>query len=237
MFSNFVFFLMLGLLKNKNKGPGSIQHRGGKCIHIHLGGHTKPSSGQKLVFYDGCGESRLEFKIASDNKLMHVNHNMCVKPVQDTDGSQVGNILLCSTDHLNCRVKNLPTYQHTYNYLPTYHPSYLLIPIYLPTYLPTYTYLPTPTYLRTYLYLPNINNVLHLIFKIGVYDNCDPSDTWSWTPKGSLKYKNKWCIKPASGYSNPGNSVNLLLDSTCDQSQNFFKFVASKYLFVFYENL
>ena len=62
-----------------------------------------------------------------------------------------------------------------------------------------------------------------------MYTNCDAADKWSWTAKGSLKFKNQFCLKPKTGYSNPGNNIRLVLDSNCDRSQNFFKFVASKY--------
>ena len=85
--------MLLGLLKNKNRGPGAIQHQGGKCIHIYFGGFDKPHSGQNLVIHSGCGENRLEFKLVTDNKLMHLNHNMCVRPANDTEGSQVSKIV------------------------------------------------------------------------------------------------------------------------------------------------
>ena len=75
-----------------------------------------------------------------------------------------------------------------------------------------------------------------MFFKIGVYDNCDAADTWSWTAKGSLKYKNKWCIKPKEGGIKPGWNTKLVLDSTCDHDQNFFKFIPSMYCLLFYTN-
>ena len=81
-------------MANKNQGPGSIQHRGGKCIHINLGGYTRPQDGQVLVVYQGCGEDRLEFKLYPNGILMHTKHNMCVKPVgaSVTDGTEVGGL-------------------------------------------------------------------------------------------------------------------------------------------------
>ena len=45
---------------------------------------------------------------------------------------------------------------------------------------------------------------INLFLKIGVYDNCDAADTWSWTTEGSLIYKNKWCIKPATEWVKQG---------------------------------
>ena len=71
-----------------------MQHHGGKCIQINkFGGSPKPPSGQNLVINYGCAESRLEFKLVSDNKLMHIDHNMCVRPANDTDGSPVSQIV------------------------------------------------------------------------------------------------------------------------------------------------
>ena len=89
-----MLFLLLVFEKTKYRGPGAIQHHGGKCIQINkFGDSRKPPSGQNLVINYGCAESRLEFKLVSDNKLMHINHNMCVRPANDTDGSQVSKIV------------------------------------------------------------------------------------------------------------------------------------------------
>ncbi len=63
-----------------------------------------------------------------------------------------------------------------------------------------------------------------------MYSSCDATDKWAWTRNGSLKFKNKYCLKPVRGWSNPQNNVNLVLDSVCDRSQNLFKFVPSKYI-------
>ena len=81
-------------MTNKNQGPGSIQHRGGKCIHIYLGGLTRPKDGQVLVVYQGCEEDRLEFKLYPNGTLMNTRHTMCVKPVgaNVTDGTEVGGL-------------------------------------------------------------------------------------------------------------------------------------------------
>ena len=66
---------------------------------------------------------------------------------------------------------------------------------------------------------------------MGVFSGCDATDTWTWTAKGSLQYKKKMCLYPETG-SNPRNNVKL--DSVCDERQNFFEFVPSKYLSVLY---
>jgi hypothetical protein len=68
---------------------------------------------------------------------------------------------------------------------------------------------------------------IYLFFKVGVFSSCDATDTWSWTAQGSLQYKKKMCLKPKNG-------VELVLDSVCDERQNFFEFVPSKYLSVLY---
>jgi hypothetical protein len=97
-YSNFIFFIP-GLLANKDQGPGSIQHRGGKCIHILLGGYRRPKEGQPLVVYQGCGQGRLEFQLFTNGTLMHTRHSMCVKPIGTvTDGAKVGKLgLKCIT--------------------------------------------------------------------------------------------------------------------------------------------
>ena len=59
-------------------GPGSLQQLlSGKCVHVYLGGHTKPSPGHSVVFYDGCGEARLEFQLTSDGYMKYTKYNMC----------------------------------------------------------------------------------------------------------------------------------------------------------------
>ena len=99
-----MYSIFLGILKNKNRGPGALQHQGGKCIHISKGGHVKPSSGQYLQLNEECGETRLEFKLTSDHKLKHKNHNMCVRPANNTDGSQVGENVICPKKSYNTQV-------------------------------------------------------------------------------------------------------------------------------------
>ena len=89
---------------------------------------------------------------------------------------------------------------------------------------------PVHVFFMVYCY---IQSYMNLFFKIGVYDNCE-ADSWSWTAKGILAYKNKWCIRPVAGWINPGNNFGLMLDSACDHAQNFFQFIPSKYCSVFY---
>ena len=88
-----MLFPLLVFRRNKIRGSGAIQHQGGKCIHIYKDNIGKTPSGQKLVIYEGCGETRLEFKLLYDKKLMHINENMCVRPASDNDGSQVSELV------------------------------------------------------------------------------------------------------------------------------------------------
>ena len=79
---NLLFFLQhLGVLDSKNKGPGSLQHRGGKCIHVYGGAWNKPVAGTRIVFYTGCAQIRLEFQIQPDGKLIHTKYGQCLKSV------------------------------------------------------------------------------------------------------------------------------------------------------------
>ena len=99
--------MLLVFLKNNTRGPGAIKHQGGKCIHIYKGNRDKTTSGQNLVIYEGCGETRLEFKLLSDNKLVHINENMCVRPANDTDGSPVSKLLIYFINHFSYLVTDL----------------------------------------------------------------------------------------------------------------------------------
>ncbi|XP_028407454.1 MAM and LDL-receptor class A domain-containing protein 1-like isoform X2 [Dendronephthya gigantea] len=60
--------------------------------------------------------------------------------------------------------------------------------------------------------------------KVGVYRNCNKSDTWSWTKSGSLQYQKKKCLTAKNGV-HPVDEENLVLSSVCDQLHNFIKFV------------
>ena len=52
------------------RGPGSLQHMlSARCLHIYLGGFSKPKEGTIIVTYDGCGENRLEFQLTVDGYL------------------------------------------------------------------------------------------------------------------------------------------------------------------------
>lgn len=61
-------------------GPGSLQHMlSAKCLHVYLGGFTKPKPGTLIVTYDGCGENRLEFQLTSDGYIKYTKYNMCLR--------------------------------------------------------------------------------------------------------------------------------------------------------------
>ena len=72
-------------------------------------------------------------------------------------------------------------------------------------------------------------NSLLAFVKVAVYSTCNATDTWSWTAEGSLQYRNQMCLKPKNG-ENPNNDEKLVLSSLCNHTQNFFKFVPSKYV-------
>jgi len=62
-----------------DNGPGSLQHAlSGKCVHIYLGAFTKPKDGTAVVYYDGCGETRLEFQFTSTKLWKHTPFGMCI---------------------------------------------------------------------------------------------------------------------------------------------------------------
>ena len=70
-------FAFLGALKSKSHGPGVLQFRGGKCIHISLYTFGKPRDGTKLAVRHVCSE----FELRSNGKLMLTRLGMCVKPI------------------------------------------------------------------------------------------------------------------------------------------------------------
>lgn len=62
-----------------DNGPGSLQQAlSGKCLHILAGAFTKPKDGTSVVYYDGCGESRLEFSFTSTKLWKHTAFGMCI---------------------------------------------------------------------------------------------------------------------------------------------------------------
>ena len=92
--SNFIDFI-LGSSTNREQGPGSIKHSGGKCIHVLLGAFNKPKEGQFLVTYTACGLDRLEFQLLPSGILMFTKYSMCVKPIGPViDGVKVGKLVL-----------------------------------------------------------------------------------------------------------------------------------------------
>ncbi|XP_028407481.1 MAM and LDL-receptor class A domain-containing protein 1-like [Dendronephthya gigantea] len=81
----------LGVLKNESQGPGALQFRGGKCIHMYGGGSTVPNDGKTLVIQRVCNEEILKFELRSNGILMHTKYKMCVKPKGTViDGVKVG---------------------------------------------------------------------------------------------------------------------------------------------------
>ena len=65
--------------------------------------------------------------------------------------------------------------------------------------------------------------------KLGVFCACDAVDKWNWTGTGSLQYNEEMCAKPETGGSYPDNDVILVINSTCNKSENSLKFLPSKY--------
>lgn len=78
-------------------GPGSLQHMlSAKCLHIYLGGWSKPKEGTTIVLYDGCGENRLEFQLTSDGYLKWTKFNMCVSQRKGS-GANANDIVLMNS--------------------------------------------------------------------------------------------------------------------------------------------
>ncbi|CAB3989870.1 MAM and LDL-receptor class A domain-containing 1-like [Paramuricea clavata] len=73
--------------------------------------------------------------------------------------------------------------------------------------------------------------------KVGVFSSWDATDTWSWTAQESLQYKKKMCLQPETGGVNPRNGIKLVLDSVCDERQNFFEFVPTSGWYLYIEAL
>ena len=94
--SNFIFFILVNLgLVNKKQGPGSLRHRGGKCIIVSGDRSNKPKEGQFLVTIERCGHPLLEFQLWPNGTLMFIIYGMCVKPTGPmSDGVQVGKLVL-----------------------------------------------------------------------------------------------------------------------------------------------
>ena len=93
---NFCAFFILGLLANKNQGPGSLQHRGRQCIRVAGDAYNRPKDGQSLVLDQGCWKGQQEFQLWSNGTLMLTRHGMCVKPNatgQVSDGVKVGKLV------------------------------------------------------------------------------------------------------------------------------------------------
>ncbi|CAB4040151.1 RNA-directed DNA polymerase from transposon BS, partial [Paramuricea clavata] len=70
----------VGLLANKNQGPGSLQHRGRKCIRVIGDAYNRPKDGQSLVLDQGCWKGQQELQLWPNGTLMLTRHGMCAKP-------------------------------------------------------------------------------------------------------------------------------------------------------------
>eukprot|EP00794_Sanderia_malayensis_P017044 gene17044-18759_t len=82
------------------RGPGSLVHVAGKCIHVLGGAWSKPRNDQPLVTYAGCGQTRLEFILTSDGLLKHRQYGQCVRPARGAtaEGTIVGVSNSCGQD-------------------------------------------------------------------------------------------------------------------------------------------
>lgn len=96
-------------------GPGSLQHMlSARCLHIYLGGFSKPKEGTIIVTYDGCGENRLEFQLTSNGYLKWTKFNMCVSQRKGSGANAYDVVLMnsCSekwTFTAGGSLKHLPT--------------------------------------------------------------------------------------------------------------------------------
>lgn len=93
-------------------GPGSLQQlRTGKCVHVFLGGRTKPPAGQSVVFHDGCGEGRLEFQLTSDGYMKFTKFNMCWRR-RGGPGSNADDVILADVCTDKWRFTSAKSIQH-----------------------------------------------------------------------------------------------------------------------------
>ena len=93
-------------------GPGSLQQlRTGKCVHVFLGGFRKPPAGHSVVFYDGCGEGRLEFQLTSDGYMKFTKFNMCWRR-RGGPGSNADDVVLADSCTEKWRFTSAKSIQH-----------------------------------------------------------------------------------------------------------------------------
>ena len=96
-------------------GPGSLQHTlSGKCLHVYLGGHSKPPGGTTIVTYDGCGQNRLEFQLTSDGYMKYNKYNMCLQR-RGGPGSNADDVVLVDA----CQEKWTFTTKGSIQHVPT----------------------------------------------------------------------------------------------------------------------
>ena len=88
--------MILAFLEDVKQGPGSLQHRGRKCVRVFNGSYNRPNDGQFLVVHHGCWEGMQEFRLWPNGTLMLTKHNMCVRPNTTgpvTNGAQVSDLM------------------------------------------------------------------------------------------------------------------------------------------------
>lgn len=80
-----------------DNGPGSLQHAlSGKCLHINGGAFTKPKTGTNVVYYDGCGQLRLEFQFTKTKLWKHTKFGMCIAR-RGGSGSKADDVIITDT--------------------------------------------------------------------------------------------------------------------------------------------
>ncbi|EDO47787.1 predicted protein [Nematostella vectensis] len=88
--------IQLGVTPGPN-GPGSIQQiLSGKCLHINGGAFKRPASGTQLVYYDGCGQKRLEFEFSA-GLWKHTPFGMCVSRRGGSNSATADDVVLTDT--------------------------------------------------------------------------------------------------------------------------------------------
>lgn len=81
--------LQINRLKYEFTSGGSLrQASSGKCLHPQ-GGSATPENGTPLVFWTGCDEPRLEFKLDFSGHLRHVSSGRCVEMDSTSSGAQL----------------------------------------------------------------------------------------------------------------------------------------------------
>jgi hypothetical protein len=64
---------------------GAIQHiNSGKCLHP-AGGAAIPANGTRLVLWESCSGSRLEYSFTANGSLMQRSSGKCIHPENGAD--------------------------------------------------------------------------------------------------------------------------------------------------------